>query len=165
MPNSQLSWFRPWQSAVRTRPRPDGPHCKLPERNPQGRRGGLAIPSTTIHLRVQGGLPGTTDQRPTKSWPLVSALATIFCGSTDVAERFSVDYDPALLRETGYSKTELDRMPFQPGKPKTGGRKPGQPNHTTQVVRDAVILAAQKAGGGDLVEYLKSRPSRTRLRS
>ena len=45
-------------------------------------------------------------------------------------------------------------MPFQPGKPKTGGRKPGQPNHTTQVVRDAVILAAQKAGGGDLVEYL-----------
>ncbi len=41
-----------------------------------------------------------------------------------------------------------------------GGRKPGQPNHTTQVLKDAILMAASlsgydKKGKDELVGYLK----------
>ena len=47
--------------------------------------------------------------------------------------------------------------PFLPGHPKLGGRKPGQSNHTTQLLKDAILEAARQAGDGDLVAYLKEQ--------
>ena len=46
-------------------------------------------------------------------------------------------------------------MPFRPGKLKTGGRKPGQPNHLTQLLKDTILEAATRAGKGDIVAYLE----------
>ncbi len=45
------------------------------------------------------------------------------------------------------------------GKPKTGGRKPGTPNKTTALLKDAILEAAQQAGGDTdgLVAYLKQQ--------
>ncbi len=45
------------------------------------------------------------------------------------------------------------------GKPKTGGRKPGTPNRTTSLLKDAILEAAQQAGGDPdgLVAYLKQQ--------
>lgn len=44
---------------------------------------------------------------------------------------------------------------------KTGGRKKGTPNKTTKLLKDAILLAAEKAGDdvGDegMVSYLKSQ--------
>lgn len=37
---------------------------------------------------------------------------------------------------------------------KTGGRKKGTPNKTTALLKDAILKAAENAGGGDIVEYL-----------
>jgi hypothetical protein len=47
------------------------------------------------------------------------------------------------------------------GSPKTGGRKKGTPNKTTALLKDAILTAAQLAGGGDdgLVNYLKTQAS------
>ena len=45
---------------------------------------------------------------------------------------------------------------FQPGHPKLpgAGRPKGQPNKTTTSLKEALLLAATAAGGGDLVAYL-----------
>jgi hypothetical protein len=41
---------------------------------------------------------------------------------------------------------------------KTGGRKKGTPNKTTGVLKDAILLAAENAGGPDgLVGYLQAQ--------
>lgn len=37
------------------------------------------------------------------------------------------------------------------------GRPKGSPNKTTAILKDAILEAATEAGGGDLVEYLKSQ--------
>lgn len=43
----------------------------------------------------------------------------------------------------------------KPGGPKTGGRQKGTPNKTTALLKDAILQAAQDAGGdGGLVGYL-----------
>lgn len=48
----------------------------------------------------------------------------------------------------------------QPAKPKLGldraktGRAKGTPNKTTALLKDAILKAAENAGGGDMVEYL-----------
>lgn len=42
-------------------------------------------------------------------------------------------------------------------RPKTGGRKKGTPNKTTALLKDAILKAAEAAGHGDLVEYLRQR--------
>lgn len=43
----------------------------------------------------------------------------------------------------------------KPGTPKTGGRKKGTPNKTTALLKDAILKAAENAGGpGGLVGYL-----------
>ena len=43
------------------------------------------------------------------------------------------------------------------GSPKTGGRQKGTPNKNTAILKDAILTAAQLAGGGDdgLVKYLQ----------
>ena len=46
-------------------------------------------------------------------------------------------------------------MPFQPGKPKTGGRRPGVTNKTTALLKDAIIQAAENVGKGSLTAYLE----------
>jgi hypothetical protein len=44
------------------------------------------------------------------------------------------------------------------GTPKTGGRKKGTPNKTTALLKDAVLQAAEQAGGdGGIVAYLKAQ--------
>ena len=45
------------------------------------------------------------------------------------------------------------------GNPKTGGRKCGIPNKTTALLKDAILEAAQQAGGDTdgLVAYLKKQ--------
>ena len=48
-------------------------------------------------------------------------------------------------------------MPFRRGKLKTGGRKPGQPNHSTQLLKDAILQAATEEGGGNIVAYLRQQ--------
>ena len=45
-------------------------------------------------------------------------------------------------------------MLFEKGKPKTGGRKPGVTNKRTALLKDAILAAAEKAGGDDMVAYL-----------
>ena len=42
--------------------------------------------------------------------------------------------------------------PGQSGNPL--GRRKGVPNKTTQLLKDAILLAAAEAGGGDIVAYL-----------
>jgi hypothetical protein len=43
----------------------------------------------------------------------------------------------------------------KPGTPKTGGRQKGTPNTTTALLKDAILKAAEKAGGRDgVVGYL-----------
>jgi hypothetical protein len=49
----------------------------------------------------------------------------------------------------GISKTS-----FQKGHAKKGGRAPGVQNQTTRSLKEALLLAAIKAGNGDLTEYL-----------
>ena len=45
-----------------------------------------------------------------------------------------------------------------PGQLKTGGRKAGTPNKTTALLKDAILQAAEKAGGKEgLVGYLKAQ--------
>ena len=46
-------------------------------------------------------------------------------------------------------------MLFEKGKPKTGGRRPGVTNKTTALLKDAVLVAAERAGKGDIVAYLE----------
>lgn len=42
------------------------------------------------------------------------------------------------------------------GGAKTGGRKPGTPNKTTALLKDAILTAAERAGGsGGMVAYLQ----------
>jgi hypothetical protein len=44
------------------------------------------------------------------------------------------------------------------GLPKSGGRKKGTPNKTTAVLKDAILMAAEQAGGDTgLVGYLKKQ--------
>jgi hypothetical protein len=44
---------------------------------------------------------------------------------------------------------------FSKGKPKTGGRQPGSPNRVNTALKDAILAAADSAGGKDgLVGYL-----------
>ena len=45
------------------------------------------------------------------------------------------------------------------GQPKTGGRQRGTPNKTTALLKDAILEAAQQAGGDTdgLVAYLKQQ--------
>ena len=46
----------------------------------------------------------------------------------------------------------------KPGGPKTGGRQAGTPNKTTALLKDAILLAATRAGGpGGLVAYLEAQ--------
>src|SRR3954452_22229335 len=40
---------------------------------------------------------------------------------------------------------------------KTGGRQAGTPNKTTALLKDAILKAAEQAGDGDLVAYLKKQ--------
>lgn len=40
-------------------------------------------------------------------------------------------------------------MPFEPGRTKTGGRKKGTPNKTTQSLKEAILRAANTAGGAE----------------
>ena len=50
-------------------------------------------------------------------------------------------------------------MKFQPGRAKTGGRKPGVQNKTTIAVRDALIGAFENAGGEQwLTELARDDP-------
>lgn len=45
---------------------------------------------------------------------------------------------------------------------KTGGRQKGTPNKTTALLKDAILKAAELAGGGDsegLVKYLQAQAS------
>lgn len=46
------------------------------------------------------------------------------------------------------------------GSPKSGGRQKGTPNKNTAILKDAILTAAQLAGGGDedgLVKYLQAQ--------
>ena len=44
------------------------------------------------------------------------------------------------------------------GQPKTGGRKKGSPNKTTALLKDAILKAAEGAGGkAGLIGYLKTQ--------
>jgi hypothetical protein len=44
------------------------------------------------------------------------------------------------------------------GTPKTGGRQKGTPNKTTALLKDAILLAAQAAGGAKgIVGYLEAQ--------
>lgn len=44
----------------------------------------------------------------------------------------------------------------KPGTPKTGGRQKGTPNKTTKLLKDAILQAAEQAGGElGLVGYLQ----------
>lgn len=44
------------------------------------------------------------------------------------------------------------------GQPKTGGRKKGTPNKTTALLKDAILKAAEGAGGKKgLIGYLKTQ--------
>jgi hypothetical protein len=46
------------------------------------------------------------------------------------------------------------------GLPKTGGRQKGTPNKRTAMLKDAILEAAEKAGGkGGIVEYLTMQAS------
>ena len=47
--------------------------------------------------------------------------------------------------------------PFQKGHAKLGRRKPGLPNHSTQLLKDAILQAATEEGGGDLVAFLRQQ--------
>ena len=43
----------------------------------------------------------------------------------------------------------------KPGTPKTGGRQKGTPNKTTALLKDAILQAAQNAGGKEgIIGYL-----------
>jgi len=42
-------------------------------------------------------------------------------------------------------------MPISPGRPK------GVPNKTTQLLKDAILLAATNAGDGDMADYLEKQ--------
>lgn len=47
---------------------------------------------------------------------------------------------------------------LEANRPKTGGRKKGTPNRTTALLKDAILVAAGKAGGPDgLVGYLTAQ--------
>ncbi len=47
---------------------------------------------------------------------------------------------------------------------KTGGRKKGTPNRTTQAAKDAIAQAAQELGGSDrLVAWAKEDPANERV--
>lgn len=49
-------------------------------------------------------------------------------------------------------------------KPKTGGRKKGTPNKTTQAAKDAIALAAERLGGANrLVAWAKEDPANERV--
>lgn len=50
------------------------------------------------------------------------------------------------------------------GSPKTGGRKKGTPNKTTALLKDAILIAARRAGGAEddkddegLISYLSTQ--------
>jgi len=44
------------------------------------------------------------------------------------------------------------------GNPKTGGRQKGTPNKVTSVLKDAILAAAEEAGGdGGLAGYLRTQ--------
>lgn len=61
---------------------------------------------------------------------------------------------------TDIAKVEQSSHLFAKGRPKTGGRKKGTPNKRTALLKDAILEAAQQAGGGDkegLVNYLTAR--------
>ena len=48
-----------------------------------------------------------------------------------------------------------NRFGFKPGQSGNPlGRRRGVPNKTTQLLKDAILLAAAEAGGGDIVAYL-----------
>lgn len=46
-------------------------------------------------------------------------------------------------------------MTFQIGRQKTGGRKVGTPNKSTQILKEAILTAFQEKGG---ITYLKQLP-------
>ncbi|MGJ7039160.1 hypothetical protein J2Y63_002415 [Shinella sp. BE166] len=48
------------------------------------------------------------------------------------------------------TKVVVNRKPPRAGM----GRPKGSPNKTTALLKDAIIQAAEKAGGGNIVEYL-----------
>ena len=51
-------------------------------------------------------------------------------------------------------------MPFTPGKQKTGGRQPGQPNRLTGAFREAVQVVYSRLGGHDaFVEWARANPT------
>lgn len=57
------------------------------------------------------------------------------------------------------SKVGLGRKTGRkPGTPKTGGRQKGTPNKTTALLKDAILKAAEEAGGENgLIGYLKGQ--------
>lgn len=60
---------------------------------------------------------------------------------------------------TEVSKVETVGKGGRPkGTPKTGGRAAGTPNKTTTLLKDAILKAAEKAGGKDgIVGYLETQ--------
>ena len=38
-----------------------------------------------------------------------------------------------------------------------GGRQKGQPNHSTQLLKDAILQAATEEGGGSLTKFLRQQ--------
>lgn len=47
---------------------------------------------------------------------------------------------------------------LEAGRPKTGGRQKGTPNKTTALLKDAILKAAELAGGTDgMVGYLRKQ--------
>ena len=51
-------------------------------------------------------------------------------------------------------------MPFQPGKPKTGGRQPGTPNRVTGAFREAVQIVYDRLGSHDaFLEWARENPT------
>jgi len=58
------------------------------------------------------------------------------------------------------SEREVTRMPFLPGKPKTGGRQVGVPNRLTTAFREAVQVVYERLGGHEaFLQWAKENPT------
>ena len=59
-----------------------------------------------------------------------------------------------LMNETVTTKT-VRVGAFPPGHAKVGGRKKGVTNKRTALLKDAILVAAERAGNGDIAAYLE----------
>jgi len=58
------------------------------------------------------------------------------------------------------SKEEENRMPFLPGKTKTGGRQAGVPNRLTTAFREAVQVVYERLGGHEaFLQWARENPT------